>query len=392
MAAIRVTREADDRAARALLPVRREQPRERGHDVDVAVVGHRARERLDLRARTDQTEVVAQPLHERASDRDRALERVVHGPAAETVRDGRDEPRGRRHGRRARVHQHEAAGAVRVLRLAGREARLARERGLLIAEDSGERDARERRDLRVGVDLARRRDPRQHRARHVERREQRVVPVAGRKIHELRAARVRDVRDVQAARGAAREVPGEPRVDRAEQRVAGRRLRARVRHLIEQPFELQRAEVRRERQPGRRAEPVSSAVARVGRDEVRDARVLPDERVVQRPPRAAIPEHGRLALIRDPDRREIGRVQALARERAADHLLRVAPDLDRVVLDPAGARIDLCVLLLCARDDRAGGVEHDEAAARRALIDRSDEPAHWHSSAAQRAVAAPPKL
>src|SRR5262249_22195471 len=39
-------------------------------------------------------------------------------------------------------------------------------------------------------------------------------------------------------------------------------------------------------------------------------------------------------------------------------------------------RIDLRVLLLRARDDRAGRVEHDEPAARRALIDRPDESAH----------------
>ena len=36
-----------------------------------------------------------------------------------------------------------------------------------------------------------------------------------------------------------------------------------------------------------------------------------------------------------------------------DHALRVAPDLGRIMLDPAGLRIDLRMLLLRARDDVA---------------------------------------
>ena len=60
------------------------------------------------------------------------------------------------------------------------------------------------------------------------------------------------------------------------------------------------------------------------------------------------------------------------RERAADHLARAPPDLARVVLDPAGLRRDLLVLALIDRDDPAVAVEQDEAAARRALVDRPD--------------------
>ena len=47
-----------------------------------------ARERFDVAAGRDDAEVVAQPLHERAGDRDRAFERVVRGLLAELIGDG----------------------------------------------------------------------------------------------------------------------------------------------------------------------------------------------------------------------------------------------------------------------------------------------------------------
>ena len=51
----------------------------------------------------------------------------------------------------------------------------------------------------------------------------------------------------------------------------------------------------------------------------------------------------------------------------------VAPDLDRVVLDPAGAREDLPVLALVDGHDAALGVEDDAARGGGALVDRRDE-------------------
>ena len=49
--------------ARVVAPVGREQAGERRHEVHAAVVGHGARELLDLGRALDQAEVVAQPLH-----------------------------------------------------------------------------------------------------------------------------------------------------------------------------------------------------------------------------------------------------------------------------------------------------------------------------------------
>ena len=76
VALVREAGEADDDAAGIRSPVRREEPGERRHEVDAAVVVDRERELLDVRSLLDDAEVVAQPLDERAGHGDRPLERV----------------------------------------------------------------------------------------------------------------------------------------------------------------------------------------------------------------------------------------------------------------------------------------------------------------------------
>ena len=82
----RAAREPDQRAARALVPVRRAEAHEGRHQVDAAGVLDRARRRLALGGARDEAEPVAQPLHRRAGDEDAALERVLD-LAAEAPRD-----------------------------------------------------------------------------------------------------------------------------------------------------------------------------------------------------------------------------------------------------------------------------------------------------------------
>ena len=133
--------------------------------------------------------------------------------------DGRDQPVSRRDGPIAGVHEHEAAGAVRALDLAGLEAGLPEERRLLVAEIARDRDAGEVPDP-LAVDLGRRTDRRQHRRRDADRVEQLRLPGERLEAHQHRARGVRDVGHVDAAPRATRQVPDEPAVDRAEQQVA----------------------------------------------------------------------------------------------------------------------------------------------------------------------------
>ena len=64
-----------------VLPVRRVKTGEGGHEVNAAVILHRARQGFDLRALRDQAEIVADPLHQRAGDGHAAFERVMRGPS-----------------------------------------------------------------------------------------------------------------------------------------------------------------------------------------------------------------------------------------------------------------------------------------------------------------------
>src|SRR5450759_985187 len=134
VALVDVPGEAGDDAARLVLPVRREETTEGGDEVDATVVLDRGRERLDVGRLLDHPEVVAEPLHQGAGDRDGPLQGVHGRLVADLVAQGREEAVLRRNCLRAGVEEHEAARAVRVLRLAGGETRLAEERGLLVAE------------------------------------------------------------------------------------------------------------------------------------------------------------------------------------------------------------------------------------------------------------------
>ena len=132
-------REPDDRPARVGIPVRRAEPGQGRHEVDVVVGVEGGGQPLGLRRLRDHAEPVAQPLHGGAGDEDRGLERVV-GALAEAPGDRREQalPGVRR--LRAGVEQHEAAGPVGVLCAARVVARLAEERRLLVARDPGDGD------------------------------------------------------------------------------------------------------------------------------------------------------------------------------------------------------------------------------------------------------------
>ena len=298
----------------------------------------------------------------------------VAGRDGELVADRRQQPVVRLHLLLARVHQHEAAGAVRALGVALAEARLAEQRRALVAERRGHRDAAERGglpvDLRGGADL------RQHRPRHAERVQQRLVPVERLEAHQHRPAGVRRVGQVAAG-----EVPDQPRVDRPEQDLARLGALAQPADRVQQPAELRGREVRRQRQPALQLEAILALVARELTDQAIGAHVLPVDRVVHRLAGRAIPHHGGLALVGDAEGHEVGGLELRPLQRALDHFEHVRPDLERIVLHPAGAGKDVVVFLLADRDHARLVVEDQAARGSRALIDRRDVLSFHHGMA-----------
>ena len=138
---------------------------------------------------------------------------------------------------------------------------------------------------------------------------------------------VRDafVRSVTCAAPPA-QLPDQPGVDRPEGQLLLRPL-----GVPEDPLELRRREVVRD-------EPRPLADQTGGQPAQRSgAPVLPHDRTVHRPAGTALPHHGRLALIGDPDRVEVAGVRAGRGERVRRGRLDARPDLLRVVLGPTPA-------------------------------------------------------
>ena len=108
---------------------------------------------------------------------------------------------------------------------------------------------------------------------------------------------------------AARELPDEPRLYRAEENVAPASFFTRSRNVIEEPLDLRRAEIRINDEPrlfpNQRSQPLFfPSVAGLRRPPA-----LPDNRVMDRLARLSIPQDGRFALIRNPDRRDVFRLR-----------------------------------------------------------------------------------
>ncbi len=111
-----------------------------------------------------------------------------------------------------------------------------------------------------------------------------------------------------------------------------------------------------------------SSLAAVG-----GAAVLPDERVVERLAGLRVPgDHG-LALVGDPDRLQLGPLDAGVGDRVDRHPAGHLPDLRGVVLDAAGPREVLAELGVRAAGDPALLVEDEAGRAGRALVDGEDQ-------------------
>jgi hypothetical protein len=144
------------------------------------------------------------------------------------------------------------------------------------------------------------------------------------------------------------------------------------------------------------AQTIESLLPRELAHELVGARVLPDNRVVDRLARLPLPYHRALALIGDADRLDVARLRVGLRESSADHLACAPPDLACVVLHPARPGVDLRVLALVDRGDPAVLVEQDEAGACGSLVDRSYVLAHrcplLACSSANAIIAAPVRV
>ena len=244
---------------------------------------------------------------------------------------------------------------------------LSHERGLLIARDTGDRDRMLEQTLRgVSIDLARIADLREHRPRHPDQPQQLVVPLLTMNVEQQCA---RCIGHIGGVRSTAGQAPQQEAVDGAESELSALGAAARARHIVQQPGDFGAREIRVEQQAGLLPDQVFGAVALQVRTHLGRAPVLPDDGPMNRHTATAIPDHRGLALIGDADGRDAAGAQARSSERFTRSRQRVAPDVLRVVLHPAGGGIVLLEFAL--RHGNAPGLiaEHDAARRGRALID-----------------------
>ena len=113
---------------------------------------------------------------------------------------------------------------------------------------------------------------------------------------QLGARGGRRIGDVRAV---AREMPGEPGVDRAEGELAALCARARAFHVVEDPFDLRAREIRVDHETGIFTDILRQSLAFQFLAFGSCSFVLPDNGVVHGHSCFAIPHHGGLALVGD---------------------------------------------------------------------------------------------
>eukprot|EP00964_Phaeocystis_antarctica_P008967 scaffold4862_cov61-Phaeocystis_antarctica.AAC.1 len=165
---------------------------------------------------------------------------------------------------------------------------------------------------------------------------------------------------------------------------------AHLRHVLHEPAQLGRAEVRGDGQAGHAAHGVLPTQLGPQRlHHLARPAVVPEYRllgsglgflleaahVVQRRARSLVPDDGRLALVGDTDADQVAGGGAGLLQRARSARLDRREDGHRVHLRPSGLRRDRLERELMRRDRLEVEVVEDHPAAARALVDRGEQPA-----------------
>ena len=200
--------QAENCAARVRIPVRRPQSRESRHHIAPVCILHSCREELRLRRIVQYLELVAQPLDRGAGYVYRSFQGIRH-LAVNPPRDRGQQPVVRQNRLMSHIHQHEAAGAVGVFRIARVKTPLPEQRRLLIPRVSADRNrAAEELRVRLAVNTARRLHLRQDAHRNVQNPAQLFIPLQCMNIEDHGSGRVRVIRDMRRSLGQLVDQPG----------------------------------------------------------------------------------------------------------------------------------------------------------------------------------------
>src|SRR3954470_22776187 len=120
---------------------------------------------------------------------------------------------------------------------------------------------------------------RKHRLRDSKHVENLLIPGQGLEIHELSAAGIADIGDVNATQAAAGQLPNQKRIDVAKNHVARLGLFASTFYVFENPAGFETAEIGGEGQASLAAKTILPTSFRQVADVVSNPRILPHQRV-----------------------------------------------------------------------------------------------------------------
>src|SRR5581483_11490762 len=244
----------------------------------------------------------------------------------------------------ARVEYQERSSAIRALDGTFRNARLADQCRLLVTSHAADRDFLAKhtriRYPEIGRAVAYLGEAVQ---RYAEQLAQPLVPATLANIEQSRAAGIGGIRRMDPP---TRESPDQERVDGTKGELSCLSGFASTSDLLEDPRELRRREVRIQPQPRLFnyfifAPGILKLPARVRR-----TAVLPHDRVADGNTRAPVPQQGCFALVGEPDCRDVPVFGTHPPQYLARRRQRRGPDHFRIVLYPAGCRIDLLERML----------------------------------------------
>src|SRR5882724_4732534 len=174
-------------------------------------------------------------------------------------------------------------------------------------------------------------------------------------------------------------MPNKKCIDRSKEQFTLCCLPPRALNMVEQPARLQTAEVRTQGKPRSFAKTVLPPIRGVTRHFIRNARVLPHNRIGDCSSCFLFPNDGCFSLVCDPDRSQLGGGNSARTQCFFSDFKRSRNNFGGIVFYPARLWIDLLVLLLRCANNAAVGIEHHEPCTRRTLINRSDIPFHVSS-------------
>ena len=326
-----------------LVPVGGTQTGEGGDHIATVGIGDHAGQHLRFGGAVNELQLVPKPLDGRPRHEDGAFQCIGH-LALQPPGDGGHQAVLRKDRPLPCVHQEKTARAVRIFRLAGAEAGLAEEGGLLVPRRPADGDgpAEEGRvslavHLRGGADL------RKHTPGDAQLFEDILVPIQGVDVKHHGAAGVGIVGDVDLSAG---ELPDKPGLHRAKQQLSPFRALPDAGDIFQDPAQLGPGEVGVDDQTGLLPDGLRKALCFKGVAVFTGAAALPHDSGAHRLAGVPVPNYGGLPLVGNADGDNIsgGGVDLMhGLHRYAQHS---RPDLVGVVLHPAGPGEILGELLL----------------------------------------------